>query len=98
MNGDLLQKILGLLKSGMLPTVAACVGFLFHQAVASNEQQHELQDHTTQIQKLIQGQEATHTDLNGVSVTIARIEGKLDVLNQKIDDDRNRPAPVTRHQ
>jgi hypothetical protein len=94
----LFQKLTPLVKSGGLSVAAAFVGFAFHQAVASNAAEHKLEEHDVQIQKLIAGQEATHEDLNKISITIARVEGKLGVIDQKIDDDRStRSAPSSRH-
>lgn len=88
-SGDLIQKLGTIGKGGLLSVAMAGAGFLFHVAVASDKQETKLEQHDAQIQRLVEGQVAAHKDLNDVAVTIARVEGKLDVLNQKIDDDRS---------
>lgn len=95
MTGDLLQKLSAFGKGGALSVVMAGAGFLVHVAVASNAQDQKIEQHDAQIQKLIEGQIATHRELNEVFVAIARVEGKLDVLSTKIDDDRS--ATHSRH-
>lgn len=89
MIGDLWQKIGAVGKGSALSIVMAGAGFLVHVAVASDAQEKKLAEHDTQIQHLLDGQQRTNGALNNVSVTIARVEGKIDVLNQKIDDDRS---------
>lgn len=61
-----------------------------HQVVESASQERTLAAHSEQIAKL-------SDEVEKVDVGIARIEGKIDVLNQKIDDDRTRSASDQRH-
>lgn len=88
-SGDLLQKLSSLGKGSALSIAMAGAGFFFHVAVASNAQEVKIVQHDAQIQKLIDGQIATTLELNKIFVALARVEGKQDVLNQKIDDDRS---------
>jgi peptidoglycan hydrolase CwlO-like protein len=77
-------------KNIAISLVMGAIGFGTHQAVESVSQTHQLETQNTQIQKLFEGQSETHTQVQDLSVALARMEGKLDVLNQKIDDDRSK--------
>lgn len=78
----------GILKNILLSGAMAAVGFVSHQMVSSAKQEQILVQHDTQIQKLYEDKATTHKDMNDLTVTVTRVEGKIDVLNQKIDDDR----------
>jgi hypothetical protein len=80
----------GTVKSIAIGLVMSAVGFGSHQVIESVSQAHQLESQSAQIQKLFEGQSETHTQVQDLSVALARMEGKLDVLNQKIDDDRSK--------
>jgi hypothetical protein len=76
-------------KNIAISLLMGAVGFGSHQMIESVSQTKQLDTQTAQIQKLFEGQTATHTQVEDLGVALARMEGKLDVLNQKIDDDRS---------
>jgi peptidoglycan hydrolase CwlO-like protein len=94
-SSELWQKLGSFGKGGALSIAMAGAGFLFHVAVASDTMDKKLQDHDTKIAQLIDGQQKINGTLSNIAVTIARVEGKIDVQNQKIDDDRS--ASRNRH-
>lgn len=53
------------------------------------------QAHDQQVTSLFAAQSEVRKDLSDIQVAIARMEGKLDVLNQKIDDGRGQPYANT---
>lgn len=67
----------------------AVVGWASHTMLELNGQAVQLQNHDTQIKALFAGQKETHDALQSLNTTVVRVEGKIDVVNQKIDDDRN---------
>lgn len=96
MTSDLLQKLSSFGKSGLLSVAMAGAGFAVHVAVAASEQtskqqqmEAKLADHDAALKTLADGQTRMTGVLNNVAITIARVEGKVDVTNQKIDDDRS---------
>jgi peptidoglycan hydrolase CwlO-like protein len=76
----------------ILAIVTGVGGWAVHAFSLFNLDQTKLDEHTAQIQHLQQGQKETHEALNNVAVTLARVDGKIDVLSQKIDDDRAQNA------
>lgn len=77
-------------KGVALSLAMGAVGFGSHQVIESISQQHQLETQSGQIQKLFEGQASARTQSQELSVALARMEGKLDVLNTKIDDDRSK--------
>lgn len=80
----------GIVKNIAISLAMGAVGFGSHQVIESVGQQRQLETQSMQIQKLFEGQSQTHTQVQDLSVALARMEGKIDVLNQKIDDDRSK--------
>jgi hypothetical protein len=72
----------------VLAAVSCLGGWGIHALSVFNLDQQKLDEHTAQIQHLQTGQRETHDKLNDIGITILKVDGKLDVLNQKIDDDR----------
>jgi hypothetical protein len=78
-----------IIKSGLGGLiVVGLLGWVGHGLLSAYTDSSKLDQHTQQIEKLWEGQKATHDSLQELSVTVARIDGKIDVLGQKIDDDR----------
>ena len=85
------NKLRALLENGMvkyllLPALAAVGGFLGHAVVEVPGLSKQVEQHTTQLQNLWTGQAETHKALQDVAVAVTRVDGKLDVVNQKLDD------------
>jgi peptidoglycan hydrolase CwlO-like protein len=78
------------LRSVALSATMAIVGFVSHQMIASVGQEKQLATHDQQIAKLFESQGEIHKSVEDLAIAVARVEGKLDVLNQKIDDDRSK--------
>lgn len=76
-------------KGAAVSFVVTAIGFVAHQYVRQNEVDTQLSWHSKAITDLRTGQDLTHNSLEAHSIILERIEGKLDVVNQKIDDDRN---------
>lgn len=66
------------------------IGFGSKQVIESYSQSRTLDEHTQQISALFGIAKQNQQALQEAAVGQARIEGKLDVLNQKIDDDRSK--------
>lgn len=93
--GKLLES--GTVKGIILSLAFATVGFVAKTAVQEYTVKTAVEDHTKAIADLQTGQNVTHAQIEGISVTLTAIGGKLDVLNQKIDDDRERRNWNERH-
>lgn len=74
----------GLLVSGIL---GVC-GLVWHNVSETTAHTNQLTQQQTQLDKLSASSDATQQKLQDVGITIARVEGKLDTLGTKIDDDR----------
>jgi hypothetical protein len=68
--------------------ITGAAGFSAKAIVSTGSTDDTLKQHTVQLQKLWDGQAATTAALNTLSIGQAQISGKIDTLNQKIDDDR----------
>lgn len=77
-------------KNVTIPAAMAVLGWGGHTFLVFHDQETKLAAHDQQIAALSDGQVKTHTALDSLSDTIIRIEGKIDVLTTKIDDDRAR--------
>lgn len=76
-------------KSVVLSCVLAIGGYSFNQAVNQKETSQAVAWHTQAIKDMKANQDLLAKGLQEHTVTLSRIDGKLDVINQKIDDDRN---------
>ena len=76
------------IKSLLLSVLVGAGGWTAHTLLESNGNAQVLAAHGKQLDALTAGQAKTDDALDGLAVTVARIDGKLDVVNQKIDDDR----------
>lgn len=88
--GGLLRGVLenSTTKSVGLSVLMAIAGYMFHAYGQLNQQELQIADNQQQIKELQLNQDTTKVAIDNVAISITRIEGKLDVLNQKIDDDR----------
>jgi hypothetical protein len=77
--------------------IAAALGFGGKAAIESVNNSHELENDKALIAKLFNLQEKTQTDVQTLVVNETRLEGKVDVLGQKVDDLPQRAADATRH-
>ena len=73
-----------------LSILMGLLGFGAKQAVESYGQTTTLTQHTAQISKLFDIAQQNQKALETNAVSTARIEVKIDVINQKIDDDRSK--------
>ena len=79
-------------RTAAISAVVATFGWAGHTALELRDHNAQLRIHDAQIRSLTDGQNATRDSIKDVGVAIARVEGKVDTVNQKIDDDR-----ATRH-
>lgn len=93
--GKLLDS--GTIKGVVLSLAFTAFGFVAKEAVQEFKVKTAIEDHTKAIADLKTGQDTTHAQLEGIAVTLTQFGGKLDVLNQKIDDDRERRNWNERH-
>lgn len=77
-------------KGIALSLAMGAIGFGSKQVIESYGQIHMLDEHTQQIGKLFEIAKQNQQNLQESAVSMARIEGKIDVLNQKVDDDRSK--------
>lgn len=78
----------GAIKSLLLSALIGAGGWTAHTLISTEGNTQVLAEHSRQLEKLEQGQEQTRSTLSDLEVTMKGIDGKLDVVNQKIDDDR----------
>jgi hypothetical protein len=76
-------------KGIMLSLMVTIGGFGLKQAAHQEDVDHTLAWHSKVIMQIQGTQVETAKGLQEHTVTLSRIDGKLDVINQKIDDDRN---------
>lgn len=79
----------GTAKSLIISALVTTGGFVLKQQVHEAQSDQTLAWHTEAIRKIHDHEETAAQALVDHTVTLARIEGKLDTVNQKIDDDRN---------
>jgi hypothetical protein len=82
------MSIADTVKTIGIALLTGAIGFGSKQVIESYGQNHVVEEHTQQIGKLFDIAKKTQDGLQEQAVTTARIEGKIDVINQKIDDDR----------
>lgn len=75
-------------KSVAVSILVGAFGWTAHTLIITQSNGQTLTEHTAQLNSLEEGQKDTREVLQLLSVTIAKMDGKLDVVNQKIDDDR----------
>lgn len=73
-------------KSVAISIAMGVLGFLGHSLLQLHSQGDELTEHRQAIVNLTAEREKDHDVIENISIVIERIEGKIDVLNQKIDD------------
>jgi peptidoglycan hydrolase CwlO-like protein len=78
------------MKTAAVTVAVSLVGICGNAILATHDQGKVMTWHTTAIQKLQDGQTAQAKTLQDVDVGIVRLEGKIDTLNQKIDDAQHR--------
>jgi hypothetical protein len=76
-------------RTVFIAIVTGALGWGSHAVMELNVQSQRLETHDKQLQVLFEGQNRTHQALQDLNTTIVRVEGKIDVVNQKIDDDRD---------
>lgn len=74
------------LRSIALSLLMGVVGYAGHQIIESVHQQTVIDQHTTQLQQLEKIIDSQQHELQANSLAMLRIEGKVDVVNQKLDD------------
>lgn len=72
----------------ILSAVLAITGFVVDQKTQAFRAQQKLDDHTIQLDRLEASSKASEARQQLLELSVSRVEGKIDVLNQKIDDDR----------
>lgn len=77
-----------LARTAAVSAVMAIAGWGGSTLLTASDNSLVLQTHTGQIQHIFESQKETKDALEKVSTAIIRIDGKIDVINQKIDDDR----------
>jgi hypothetical protein len=75
-------------KGFILSTIAGTVMFFGHWFFSDHDQQNLLDQHTVQLSALKATVDETSKAIQQLVITTTRTDGKLDTLNQKIDDDR----------
>lgn len=78
------------MKSAAVAGAISIMGICANAIMATHDQGRVLAWHTGAIQGLQTGQVAQEKTLNDVDVSVVRLEGKIDTLNQKIDDAQKR--------
>jgi hypothetical protein len=76
-------------KSVLLSVVVALGGFGIKTAVHQSEVDNTIAWHTKALAEIHASQSEVAKGLEYHTVVLSQISGKLDVINQKIDDDRN---------
>ena len=78
----------GTTKSLAITALVAVGGWTANTLINAHGQSDVLATHTQQLDKLWMAQGETSKAIASLSLTTAQISGKIDVLGQKIDDDR----------
>ena len=77
-------------RTGLIVSVlSSVIVFGGHQVLKTVTQEDQLTAQAKQIETLSAGQAETHDQVKDLAAIVARIEGKIDVVSQKIDDDRH---------
>lgn len=75
-------------KGVVLSAIVSSLIYMGHIFLQGHDQQSTLDQHTKQIEALETTAKLTSESVQQLAVTSTRIEGKLDTLSTKIDDDR----------
>jgi hypothetical protein len=78
------------MKSAAVAGATALLGVCANAVMTTRDNARTLSWHTTAIQKVEDVQAAQGKTLQDVDLGIVRLEGKIDTLNQKIDDAQKR--------
>lgn len=89
--GEIFSKAMdsGTVKGAALSIVCAVGGFFINQVKHDSNIDSTIAWHTKALSDLRDGQTATNKALDEHALTLMKIDGKLDVITTKIDDDRN---------
>ena len=69
-------------------TALVAVGGWTANTLISARNDTTLEQHGVRLQKLSEGQAQTQKDIGALAVSVTAVNGKIDVIGQKIDDDR----------
>ncbi len=78
----------GTLKGVAISVIMGVLGFATKSLLQVNTQQQILQQHSQQLDQLRASTTTTSDNVQALTITTARIEGKIDVLRQRLDDQR----------
>jgi peptidoglycan hydrolase CwlO-like protein len=78
------------MKSAAVAGATALLGICANAVITTRDNARTLNWHTAAIQKVQEGQVSQAKTLQDVDLGIVRLEGKIDTLNQKIDDAEKR--------
>jgi hypothetical protein len=84
----------GTTKSLAITALVAIGGWTANTLIGAHSAEGVLAEHTRQLAALFQGQVETHKSINDLVVAVTAVDGKIDVLGTKIDDDRRTRGPV----
>lgn len=89
--GDLVGKVFdsGTVKGAALSIACTAGGFLISQVKHETTVDSTIAWHSKALSDLKEGQTATNKALDEHALTLMKIDGKLDVITTKIEDDRN---------
>lgn len=79
-------------RSISISVLVGIAGWTAHALMDAAGQARTLDEHTQQLQKLWESQEKTHKDLQDLTLGVVKVDAKLDVLNQKFDDNQRLQA------
>jgi hypothetical protein len=85
-------------KSLALSILVGAGGWTAHTLIGAQNNGQVLAVHTQQLAELKQGQQKVDEALDSLAITVTRMDGKLDTVNQKIDDDRRTHRAERSHQ
>lgn len=83
-------------KSVGLGALLSVAGWAAHALIGAENNATVLANHTKQLDAQSAAITQTADSVQHLTVAVTRIDGKIDVLTTKIDDDRHRPSIVAR--
>jgi Tfp pilus assembly protein PilN len=78
----------GTLKGVGISVIMGVLGFATKSLLQVNTQQQILEQHSQALATLSTSAQKTSDSVQALTITTARVEGKIDVLKQRIDDQR----------
>lgn len=75
-------------KSLAITALVAVSGWTANTLIGARNDASTLEQHGAWLQKLSEGQAQTQKDIGALVVSVTAVNGKIDVIGQKIDDDR----------